>query len=143
MEVPTEDHALSRALSEFPIRTLLAQGGSGIFCDVAQGSRCVALKGLEGLQTIQHSAVVKVFGAIGALYDQGLIHRDLNRRTCFVVGGQHPCCSIRHREGACRARVDDDDGRRRTSTSACMAFEWFFGQPASVATDLRVCMSSQ
>jgi hypothetical protein len=50
MEIPTEEHALPRALGELQIRTLLAQGDGGSLFDVARGPRRVALKGLKGLK---------------------------------------------------------------------------------------------
>src|SRR5436190_3131292 len=75
--------------------------------------------------------------AVGTLHEQGLIHRDLKPENVFIVGGVHAVLldfGIAKDIAAPASTTTMDGGVR--GTPAYMAPERFFGQPASIATDL-------
>src|SRR5439155_1330398 len=75
--------------------------------------------------------------AVAALHDQGLVHRDLKPENVFVVGDRHAVLldfGIAKELGA-PASTTTQQGAVR-GTPAYMAPERFFGQAASIATDL-------
>ena len=80
---------------------------------------------------------VDLCGAVGALHAQGLVHRDLKPENVFVVDGKH---AVLLDFGIAKELTEvpsttTQDGNVR-GTPAYMAPERFFGQPASIATDI-------
>jgi len=76
-------------------------------------------------------------GAVQALHDRGLIHRDLKPENVVLVGEAHAVLldfGIAKALAAPASTTTQDGGVR--GTPAYMAPERFFGQPASVATDV-------
>jgi serine/threonine-protein kinase len=76
-------------------------------------------------------------GAVGALHDKGLVHRDLKPENVFVVDGKHAVLldfGIA-KDLAAPPSTTTQEGNVR-GTPAYMAPERFFGQPASLATDV-------
>ncbi|MDB4954047.1 MAG: hypothetical protein JWO36_1616 [Myxococcales bacterium] len=93
----------------------------------------------KGPLSVEHS--LHLFGemcnAVSALHEQGLVHRDLKPENVFIVGGKHAVLldfGIA-KELDAPASTTTQEGAVR-GTPAYMAPERFFGQPASVATDL-------
>lgn len=75
--------------------------------------------------------------AVGTLHEQGLIHRDLKPENVFIVAGKHAVLldfGIAKELDAPASTTTMDGGVR--GTPAYMAPERFFGQPASISTDL-------
>ena len=75
--------------------------------------------------------------AVATLHDQGLIHRDLKPENVFIVASKHAVLldfGIAKELSAPASTTTIDGGVR--GTPAYMAPERFFGQPASVATDI-------
>ena len=75
--------------------------------------------------------------AVAALHDQGLVHRDLKPENVFVVAGEH---AVLLDFGIAKdleapPSTTTQEGRVR-GTPAYMAPERFFGQPASIASDV-------
>ncbi len=76
-------------------------------------------------------------GAVHTLHAQGLIHRDLKPENVFIVNGVHAVLldfGIAKELAAAASTTTVEGGVR--GTPAYMAPERFFGQPASIATDL-------
>ncbi len=87
------------------------------------------------------SPALELFGelcaAVATLHDQGLIHRDLKPENVFIVANKHAVLldfGIAKELAAPASTTTMDGGVR--GTPAYMAPERFFGQPASVATDI-------
>ncbi len=75
--------------------------------------------------------------AVGTLHEGGLIHRDLKPENVFIVNGKHAVLldfGIAKELDAPASTTTMDGGVR--GTPAYMAPERFFGQPASISTDL-------
>lgn len=90
---------------------------------------------------LELTKALELFGelcaAVGTLHEQGLIHRDLKPENVFIVNGKHSVLldfGIAKELDAPASTTTMDGGVR--GTPAYMAPERFFGQPASVATDL-------
>ncbi len=84
---------------------------------------------------------LEVFGelcaAVATLHDGGLIHRDLKPENVFIVATKHAVLldfGIAKELAAPASTTTMDGGVR--GTPAYMAPERFFGQPASIATDI-------
>jgi serine/threonine-protein kinase len=117
--------------------------------ELPDGRPYLAMERLDG-ETLGHvlsrgalplASALELFGelcaAVGALHDQALIHRDLKPENVYVVGGRHAVLldfGIAKEIGA-PASTTTQDGAVR-GTPAYMAPERFFGQPASIATDV-------
>ena len=93
----------------------------------------------RGPLTVEHA--LHLFGemcnAVAALHAQGLVHRDLKPENVFVVGGEHSVLldfGIAKEIDAPASTTTQAGGVR--GTPAYMAPERFFGQPASISTDL-------
>ncbi|MFN0251716.1 MAG: serine/threonine protein kinase [Kofleriaceae bacterium] len=75
--------------------------------------------------------------AVGALHEQGLIHRDLKPENVFIVANKHAVLldfGIAKDLAEPSSTTTMEGGVR--GTPAYMAPERFFGQPASLATDI-------
>ena len=90
---------------------------------------------------LELTKALELFGelcaAVGTLHEQGLIHRDLKPENVFIVNGKHSVLldfGIAKELDAPASTTTMDGGVR--GTPAYMAPERFFGQPASIATDL-------
>ncbi len=93
----------------------------------------------RGPLTLPHA--LELFGelcaAVGTLHEQGMIHRDLKPENVFIVASKHAVLldfGIAKELAAPASTTTMDGGVR--GTPAYMAPERFFGQPASIATDL-------
>jgi hypothetical protein len=97
-----------------------------------QGSASGALPLTRALTLFEQLA-----GAVQALHDRGLVHRDLKPENVVLVGDTHAVLldfGIAKELAAPASTTTQDGGVR--GTPAYMAPERFFGQPASVATDV-------